>query len=62
LYADPSNQVSDFAAKIMWLLDHPEERKKMGEFGRGRVENALAWKYSVPNLLAAYQRALSKSG
>src|SRR5579864_7287973 len=32
------NQVADFADKILWLLDHPEERKKMGAFGRRRVE------------------------
>jgi glycosyltransferase involved in cell wall biosynthesis len=60
LYADKANSVSDFANKILWLLDRPAERKRMGEFGRKRVEDALAWKYSVPNLLAAYQRAFGK--
>ena len=29
LYADNQNQVPDFAAKILWLLDHPDERKRM---------------------------------
>jgi glycosyltransferase involved in cell wall biosynthesis len=62
LYADTRNQVSDFAAKIIWLLDDPDERKKMGEFGRRRVERELAWEYSVQNLLAAYERAFSKRG
>ena len=42
------------------VLDHPDERKRMGEFGRKRVEEALAWDYSVENLLAAYERAFSK--
>jgi glycosyltransferase involved in cell wall biosynthesis len=42
------------------LLDHPEERKRMGEFGRKRVEQELAWEYSVVNLLAAYKRAFAK--
>jgi glycosyltransferase involved in cell wall biosynthesis len=60
LYSDNGNQVSDFAAKILWLLDHPEERKKMGEFGRQRVETELAWEHSVKNLLAAYARAFDK--
>jgi len=60
LYADSGNGVSDFAAKILWLLDHPAERKKMGEFGRKRVESELAWEYSVGHLLAAYERAFSK--
>jgi glycosyltransferase involved in cell wall biosynthesis len=62
VYADTQNQVADFAAKIVWLLDHPDERKKMGEFGRRRVETELAWEYSVPNLLAAYEKAFSKRG
>lgn len=62
VYADPQNQVADFAAKIRWLLDHPEERKRMGEFGRKRVESELAWEYSVRNLLAAYERAFGKRG
>jgi glycosyltransferase involved in cell wall biosynthesis len=60
LYSDNHNQVTDFALKILWLLENPEERKRMGEFGCRRVEEQLAWKYSVKNLLAAYQRALSK--
>ena len=60
LYADHQNQVPDFAARILWLLDHPEERKAMGEFGRNRVEKELAWEYSVNNLVAAYESALSK--
>lgn len=60
LYADTTNQVADFAEKILWLLDNPEERKRMGEFGRTRIEKELAWRYSVPNLLAAYDRAFAK--
>jgi glycosyltransferase involved in cell wall biosynthesis len=62
VYADPRNQVPDFAAKIVRLLDHPEERRRMGEFGRKRVETELAWEYSERNLLAAYERAFLKSG
>lgn len=56
LYCDNhnQNQVADFAEKLLWLLDHPEESKRMGDFGRRRVETTLAWEYSVENLLAAY--------
>jgi len=57
LYSSRDNQVQDFAAKILWLLDNPDKRKRMGEFGRRRIETELAWQYSVPNLLAAYDRA-----
>jgi len=60
LYASRENPVPDFAAKILWLLDHPEERKRMGQVGRRRVEMELAWKFSVNNLLAAYERVFSK--
>jgi glycosyltransferase involved in cell wall biosynthesis len=60
LYSDTKNQVPDFAKNILWLLDHPEERKRMGEFGRKRVENELSWEYSVKGLLAAYDRAFAK--
>jgi glycosyltransferase involved in cell wall biosynthesis len=60
LYSNNGNQVADFADNILWLLEHPEERRKMGEFGRRRVETELAWKYSVENLLAAYEKAFSK--
>ena len=60
LYCDAGNQVADFAAKILWLADHPEERKRMGEYGRKRVEEQLAWDYSIGNLLAAYERVFTK--
>lgn len=60
LYCDANNQVADFAEKILWLADHPEGRKRMGEFGRKRVQEELAWDYSIGNLLAAYERAFNK--
>jgi len=59
LYSYGDDYVTDFADKILWLLDHPQERQRMGEFGRRRVEKELAWKYSVQNLLAAYEKAFS---
>ena len=60
LYADSRNQVEDFAAKIVHLLENPELRMQMGEFGRKRVSEALAWKFSAPNLIAAYERVMRK--
>jgi hypothetical protein len=32
----------------------------MGEFGRRKVAEELAWEYSVENLLSAYERVSSK--
>jgi glycosyltransferase involved in cell wall biosynthesis len=60
LYADNQNQVPDFAAKILWLLENPAERDKMGQIGRERVLNGLAWERSVLGLLAAYERCYSR--
>ncbi len=53
LYARQNDAV-DFAAKIVELLDHPERRREMGEFGRRRVIEELEWRHEVPKLLAAY--------
>lgn len=60
LYADNEKGAPDFARKILCLLDNADARKRMGEFGRKRVEEALSWDYSVKNLLAAYERAFTK--
>jgi glycosyltransferase involved in cell wall biosynthesis len=60
LYSDNNNQVADFAANILRLLENADTRQEMGEFGRKRVEQQLAWEYSVDNLLAAYRRVFSK--
>ncbi|HYC36439.1 MAG TPA: glycosyltransferase family 4 protein [Usitatibacter sp.] len=53
LYAR-QNDPADMAAKIVELLDDPDRRARMGEYGRRRVENELEWRYEVPKLLAAY--------
>ena len=60
LYADNENQVSDFAAKILWLLENPDARRRMGMSGQRRVGEELAWEFSVGHLLAAYERAFGK--
>jgi glycosyltransferase involved in cell wall biosynthesis len=60
LYSNGGDPVVGFAEKLLWLLDHPEERERMGHFGRRRIEKDLAWEYSVQNLLAAYEKAFSK--
>ncbi len=57
LYVTPNND-REFAERISWLLDNPEECKKMGRIGRHRVAGALAWEYSVPELLRAYRDGL----
>ncbi|WP_407152760.1 glycosyltransferase family 4 protein [Bradyrhizobium sp. ORS 86] len=53
LYARPNDPV-DFASKILDLLGDPERRRRLGEFGRDRVINQLAWPHEAPKLLKAY--------
>jgi glycosyltransferase involved in cell wall biosynthesis len=62
LYSDPNGGARDFADKILWLLENPGAREAMGAIGRKRVEDELAWKYSVNNLIAAYERAFARRG
>jgi glycosyltransferase involved in cell wall biosynthesis len=59
-YARP-NDVGDFARVLAGLMDDPVCRHEMGEFGRKRIETALAWRYSIPHLLHAYE-ACARNG
>lgn len=61
LYAKPNDPV-DMAQKIVELLDDPERREQMGEFGRNRVEQDLNWNKQVEPLLSAYRAALEGTG
>ena len=55
LYA-AKNDPADMAIKIVALLDDPQKRQRMGDYGRNRVINELEWKYEEPKLLAAYEQ------
>lgn len=57
LYVRPNDEM-EFAERVIWLLDHSSEREKIGECGRRRIVNTLAWEYSVPELLRAYRDGL----
>jgi glycosyltransferase involved in cell wall biosynthesis len=51
----PPNDATELAEQIEALLENPTLRRQMGEYGRTRVEQQLAWKYSIPILLDAYE-------
>ncbi|MFN8673753.1 MAG: glycosyltransferase family 4 protein [Candidatus Sericytochromatia bacterium] len=55
LYAKPNDSI-DMAEKIIELLDNPEKRLEMGEFGFNRVKNELEWNYEKINLYNAYRK------
>ena len=55
LYAK-NTETDDFADKIIWLLDRPEERERMGEFGYRRVVNELSWEYESKRLVEFYNK------
>lgn len=57
-----ANDERALAVGIVKLLDDPDNRAHMGNYGANRVRESLAWEYSVPNLLAAYERAVRRPG
>ncbi|MGE0635605.1 MAG: glycosyltransferase family 4 protein [Bacteroidia bacterium] len=59
LYAR-ANDLNDFAEKISSLLDSPENRKEMGEFGYNRVINHLSWEHEKKNLENLYAKVFRK--
>lgn len=54
------NDVKDFAQKIATFIARPELRESTGRIGRQRIGQELAWDYSTPGLLSAYQRVASQ--
>ena len=54
------DDTEEFAEKIEWLIDRPEERRQMGEFGYRRVLNELSWEYERVKLVQFYGRVLNK--
>jgi len=56
---DPEN-VDEIAQAICYLLDHPEEARRMGENGRRAVKEEFNWGVEEKNLLALYQEILQQ--
>ena len=59
IYVKPNEELS-FAKAIAELMDDPRRREALGALGRRRFEAELAWEYSVPKLLEAYQGILPR--
>lgn len=52
----PANDHREMARRIADLLDDGDRRASMASYGQQRVRETLAWEYSEPPLLAAYDR------
>jgi len=57
LYAK-RNDATSLAECIVRLVDDVETRYSMGQIGIQRLTTSLSWELQIPNLLAAYARAL----
>ena len=57
-YAEPNDE-EELAKKIDLLLADEKLRHRMGHYGKERVENALLWEHSRPNLVKAYNDLFS---
>lgn len=59
VYAEP-NCTGDFADRIIGLLNQPEKRRSMAEYGRRRFEESLAWDHQQKIYLDLYESLLKK--
>ncbi len=57
VFVHPNDELA-FARAVAMLMDEPELRRKMGDFGRKRVEQHLQWPVVGKNLLKAYRYLL----
>jgi len=60
LYIKPNNEL-EFAEGIAKLMDRPDLRAQMGEFGRQRIHGELKWDIVGQNLVRAYEVLLGKA-
>jgi glycosyltransferase involved in cell wall biosynthesis len=59
LYAKANDPV-DFAEQILELIDEPDKRAAMGDFGKQRLYAELAWQHQRKILLQAYDTVFAK--
>ena len=56
---DPEN-IEEVSSALRYLLDHPDEARRMGENGRRAVKEELNWGVEEKKLLALYQEILNE--
>ena len=60
IYVKP-NDVHDYAAAIVHLMDDESTRTQLGKLGRTRVEQELAWSHQERAYLGVYQALLESN-
>jgi glycosyltransferase involved in cell wall biosynthesis len=60
VYVEP-NDVEKYARAIVELVDDEPRRKQMGDFGRRRIEQVLAWKHQQKAYRAVYDELTTKA-
>jgi glycosyltransferase involved in cell wall biosynthesis len=61
VYVRP-NDIAEYAAAIVDLMDDEPRRSRLGKLGRARVEQELAWSHQERAYLGVYRRLLGDSG
>jgi glycosyltransferase involved in cell wall biosynthesis len=54
-----NTSTTDFADKIIWLLDHPQDRIERGEYGYHKVINELSWDYESRKLVSFFSKVFT---
>lgn len=54
ILVDPTN-IQEISDALLWLLEHPEEAKQMGENGRRAVEETYNWENMEKRLFEVYE-------
>ncbi len=50
----------DIAEKVLYLLDNPDEAKKLSDEGRELIEKEYNWEAEQGKLLDVYKKVLNK--
>jgi glycosyltransferase involved in cell wall biosynthesis len=58
----PFGDVSGLTDKLMWLAQHPDERRHMGEAGRRRIDETFSLEAVLPQMKTVYQNELGRKG
>ncbi|MCU1498762.1 MAG: putative glycosyltransferase [Acidimicrobiales bacterium] len=59
-FSVPPGDSGALAAKIGWVLDHPDDAARVGEAGRQRVMDHWSWRHTAEKTVEQYRALLAK--